>query len=140
IDLLEREGANPEKFYLSHADARLSNLDYLLRLSPSDANERKTEYLEKLTTTAFHLTLDHITKLLERGITVSFDGFGMDCFYSYNPGAQNRPDLQREKAIIELLKLGFQKQIVLAHDICMKLQLRTYGGYGYSHIMENVVP
>ena len=28
----------------------------------------------------------------------------------------------------------------MSHDICMKISLEKYGGYGYSHILNNVVP
>jgi phosphotriesterase-related protein len=28
----------------------------------------------------------------------------------------------------------------LAQDICTKTRLRSYGGHGYGHIFENVVP
>ena len=29
---------------------------------------------------------------------------------------------------------------MLAHDICMKFMLTRYGGWGYAHIMDNIVP
>ncbi|HEX9841967.1 MAG TPA: aryldialkylphosphatase, partial [bacterium] len=31
-------------------------------------------------------------------------------------------------------------QLLVAHDVCHKHRLRKYGGDGYSHLLENVVP
>lgn len=29
---------------------------------------------------------------------------------------------------------------ILSHDICYKIQLQKYGGYGYAHLLRNIVP
>ena len=31
-------------------------------------------------------------------------------------------------------------QVLMAHDICNKHRLTKYGGHGYAHILENVMP
>ena len=35
---------------------------------------------------------------------------------------------------------GYLNQIFVAQDVCTKQQLRKYGGWGYTHILENTVP
>jgi phosphotriesterase-related protein len=41
---------------------------------------------------------------------------------------------------VELLSQGYEKQIMLSHDVCYKFFLKKYGGFGYSHIMEHILP
>ena len=112
LDLLERQGFNPARFYLSHAGWVCQDLDYLI-------------------------------KLLDRGVTLSFDSFGSNADSQLNTLSvrYRKPcDAERIIAIVELCKMGYDKQIVVSQDICMKIHLKKYGGYGYSHILENVVP
>ena len=49
-------------------------------------------------------------------------------------------DAQRIDFIRELIADGYAEKIVIAHDICTKHRLVKYGGHGYAHIMENIVP
>jgi len=41
---------------------------------------------------------------------------------------------------MDLMEAGFIKQIVISQDIWNKTQRRKYGGWGYAHIMDNVLP
>ena len=49
-------------------------------------------------------------------------------------------DAQRIGFIERLIDKGHAAQVVIAHDVCFKNRLVRYGGHGYSHIMENIVP
>ena len=111
LDLMETEGADRTKFYLSHSDYTCFDLDYHRRL-------------------------------LESGITLSYDTFGMDVYYDYFQyvGARSPTDCERVKGIVELCKQGYDKQLMLSQDVCCKQFLKRYGGYGYSHILEHIVP
>jgi len=42
--------------------------------------------------------------------------------------------------ILALLARGHESQILMSHDIAYKSSLTKYGGYGYHHLMVNVVP
>ena len=33
-----------------------------------------------------------------------------------------------------------KKQILLSCDVCLKTLLRSYGGWGYDHLLRNIVP
>ena len=35
---------------------------------------------------------------------------------------------------------GYEKQILLSHDVATKHRLHAYGGLGYDHLITNVVP
>ena len=50
-----------------------------------------------------------------------------------------RNDYGRFSAIRILSNMGFINQIVVGHDVCFKVQLKEFGGFGYSHLLENVV-
>lgn len=49
-------------------------------------------------------------------------------------------DVGRIKEIKQLIKMGYIKQLLLSHDICFKIQLVSYGGGGYAHLLREVVP
>ena len=39
-----------------------------------------------------------------------------------------------------VIRDGFLEQILISHDRCFKVMLRSYGGGGYSYILKNTVP
>jgi phosphotriesterase-related protein len=47
---------------------------------------------------------------------------------------------QRINDIIQLIADGYLGQILISGDICFKHQLVNYGGYGYAHILRDIVP
>ena len=49
-------------------------------------------------------------------------------------------DLERVKAIRKLIDLGFLDNILISQDVCRKHQLKEYGGWGYAHILGNILP
>lgn len=44
------------------------------------------------------------------------------------------------KAVLALLDDGYEDRLLFSHDVCMKIQRREYGGFGYSHLPENILP
>ena len=49
-------------------------------------------------------------------------------------------DLGRVKEIIDLIERGYIDQVLLSHDIGMKVMLTRFGGWGYAHLLREVVP
>jgi phosphotriesterase-related protein len=49
-------------------------------------------------------------------------------------------DAGRINAIMNLINNGFLNQILISQDVCKKHQTRRYGGLGYDHILQNIVP
>ena len=49
-------------------------------------------------------------------------------------------DAIRITELMELIEDGFLNRILISHDNCFKVMLRSYGGNGYAHILELIVP
>jgi len=49
-------------------------------------------------------------------------------------------DEWRIETVMELIDEGYEDQLVFSQDVCYKVLLQKYGGYGYSHILEHIVP
>ena len=110
VDVLEEEGANLEKFWMSHMSATFPELD-----------------------------VDYCRSLIDRGISISFDNFGYEKYSQFTQGTCIT-DKERVKALVELCQAGYDRSIMLAHDNGQKDRLKRYGGDGYSHVLQNIVP
>jgi phosphotriesterase-related protein len=49
-------------------------------------------------------------------------------------------DTQRIYEIMQLIEEGYLNKILISHDICMKTRRACYGGWGYAHISNYIVP
>ena len=49
-------------------------------------------------------------------------------------------DVQRMERLEQLIEWGYENKIVVAQDICFKHWSSSYGGQGYAHILESIVP
>lgn len=87
-----------------------------------------------------YTSLDEILKLAERGCYLEYDQFGLESSY-FSYGVTEFPsDGTRLNFIKQIVDAGFGSRIVVGQDIFAKSQLRRYGGYGYAHLTENVIP
>lgn len=72
---------------------------------------------------------------------IQFDLFGYECSpYQLNPSIDIISDGQRVKRIAKLKSEGKLHRVLMSHDIHTKHRLINFGGHGYSHIVNNVVP
>ena len=95
-----------------------------------------------------HVTMGHSNSLaldlplarrvLARGVTLEFDWLGA----LGSPGGFLGPSDDRKVArgLIQLVREGYAGQIVLSHDVCTKLQLKKYGGLGFTYIDDYFLP
>lgn len=75
------------------------------------------------------------------GSYLEYDLFGVEMLdYPYNLDVDMPSDSQRVTTLAFLAKEGYGDKIVIAHDIHTKNRLTKYGGHGYSHILNNIVP
>ncbi len=90
------------------------------------------------------IDLDYIQALLKRGVFVEFDNFGKEFTIENDTrgfaGGVFARDIDRIKAVKEILGWGYEKQLLITNDICLKSMLHHYGGWGYDHILRNIVP
>jgi len=80
--------------------------------------------------------------LVDSGCYIGYESFGNIGYPHIYLGRllQLRSDLEYIDEIQQLIRDGYLDHILIAHDICFKDFLTTYGGNGYGHILENTVP
>ena len=111
-DILLAAGVSPEKICISHIDV-----------------ENREEY---------------IYALLKKGVFVEFDNFGKE--YYIRREVRNSgygtfvTDVQRVQFLKFLIDRGYGDRILLSCDLCLKQLLHAYGGWGYDHVLKNIVP
>ena len=84
-----------------------------------------------------------LESLAETGCYLEFDGFGVEDTSGGRVAHQPivvPSDAQRMDLLEHLVNQGHGDRIVLAQDVCFKFQYLGYGGKGYSHILDNIVP
>jgi phosphotriesterase-related protein len=82
-----------------------------------------------------------VIDLAQTGVWLEYDLFGMEnSYYPYNPSFDMPNDGGRMAHVLALIAAGHHDQILLSHDIAYKTSLVKYGGYGYHHLLVNVVP
>ena len=110
--LLLKEGVAPEKIVICHTDV-----------------ECKLPYMKAV---------------LSRGVFLEFDNFGKEFYISKADrgfaGGSFSTDLERIRLIRKLVEQGFGDRILITNDVCLKSMLHACGGWGYDHILTNIVP
>jgi phosphotriesterase-related protein len=81
-------------------------------------------------------------RLLDMGCFIAFDTFGFEGFIQ--PPHESRvvelSDVVRIKDIMSLINEGYIGQILISQDVATKERLAAYGGFGYAHILRDIVP
>lgn len=105
------------------------------------------DHLERVATDTARLVLCHVDydlrdvtlhrAALAMGLTLELDLFGMPLWQRGNwvhaPG-----DTLRVERLLELAAAGHASRLLVSQDVCMKVQLRAWGGFGYGHLLANV--
>jgi phosphotriesterase-related protein len=85
--------------------------------------------------------LDYSMAVAERGAFVQYDAWGREYYREeWGYGLVMGQDIWRADFVRELVNAGYGDKLLFAQDVCFKTDLRTYGGYGYAHILRSVVP
>ena len=74
---------------------------------------------------------DYHISLLEKGVNLGFDTCGKKAYQS---------DEVRAKNIMKLIEAGYADHIVLSNDVSRRTYFTTYGKFGYTAVMSEVVP
>lgn len=84
------------------------------------------------------LNMDFAHRLLARGVFVEFDFLGAPG----SPWGTLWPftDIKVGEGMAALVDAGYADRIVLGHDVCTKLQLKRYGGHGYTYLFDHFIP
>lgn len=109
-DFVTARGADPSRVVISHIDRTIFDDERLMRLADS-------------------------------GVVLELDLFGQEqSYYGLDLKVDLPNDAERLRWIRRLIDRGHLDQIVISHDICYRTRLTRFGGHGYGHIFENVVP
>lgn len=84
--------------------------------------------------------LESMLELAATGCYVELDLFGQESSYYPLAPIDMPNDATRVDYLIGMIAAGHLDQLVIAQDICKKVNLSRYGGEGYDHILENVLP
>ncbi|HYC01437.1 MAG TPA: hypothetical protein VEC57_20060 [Candidatus Limnocylindrales bacterium] len=81
-------------------------------------------------------------RLLQRGVGfVSYDHFGHEeLCEAIGPGRGFTPDRIEVATVMELIGKGYANRILLGAEVGWKTCYKAYGGWGYSHVYENILP
>ena len=72
---------------------------------------------------------------------LEYDLFGLEpSYYPYNPAFDMPNDGERMRQILFVIERGHLGQLLLSHDIAYKHCLTKWGGFGYHHLLVNVIP
>lgn len=87
---------------------------------------------------------EYIERLLQMGVFIEFDNFGKQYFVRRSARRLGYgsfiSDSRRVELVSQLVKAGYVGQILLSCDVCLKTLLRAYGGWGFDHVLTNIVP
>jgi phosphotriesterase-related protein len=112
LNILESEGANLSQVVICHSDVDM-NPNYMITT-------------------------------MKRGAFIEFDNFGKEFWIPVEKrnfaGGNFATDRDRVQVIRRLVDLGYQNRLLITNDICLKAMLHAYGGWGYDHILSNIVP
>ena len=121
------------------AEKRLEAL-HILKKHGADLTKVAVDHLD----VKMDIDLEDCKKIMDQGAYVEFDNFGKEYYIDMrNRSLLAGPfatDFQRVNGIKELVDSGFLSKILITNDLCFKTMLHRYGGWGYDHILTNIVP
>lgn len=85
------------------------------------------------------IDINYCEEIIKRGAYLEFDNFGKEYCVDGVEKLFAR-DIERIDVIIELISSGYISKILISCDVCLKNLLHKYGGWGYDHILNNIVP
>ena len=84
--------------------------------------------------------VDTLLRIAESGCYLEWDLFGNEGSYYPQANLDMPSDAHRLGFVRRMIDAGYGDSVVLGHDILTKHRLVTYGGHGYGHMLQNIVP
>ncbi len=79
------------------------------------------------------------TQLAGRGCYIEFDLFGQGCWPLMDNLINTHPEVQIS-SVKGFIDHGLLEKILISQNVCHILHMTANGGYGYAHILKDVVP
>ena len=115
-----------------------------------DAPFQVLDILEEVGADLSRVIMDHLDRtisrestllrLARRGCYLEYDFFGWEVSYFPLSETDMPNDGQRLSFIKLLVDEGYADRVVIAHDMFGKHRQVRFGGHGFAHILENIVP
>jgi len=83
--------------------------------------------------------LSYLRAIIARGAYAELDHFGKDFYFTESGFLMDR-DMDRVRAVKQLVEDGSAEHVLISQDVCLRTDLVAYGGFGYGHILEHIVP
>ncbi|GBP08753.1 Phosphotriesterase-related protein [Eumeta japonica] len=84
---------------------------------------------------------EQLLEFAKLGAYCQLDLFGVEVsYYQLNIDTDMPSDAQRLQKVKLLIDEGHENRVLMSHDIHTKHRLTTYGGHGYAHILNNILP
>lgn len=110
VDLYVSEGGDPQRLVLCHQDGSGDDPEYQ-------------------------------RAMLGRGLWLEYDTFGFESVFAFGERYLQLPtDSQRIDELARLIDWGYTDQLLISQDICYQMMRRSWGGWGYSHILDVLAP
>ncbi len=79
--------------------------------------------------------------ILRRGIWIEYDTFGSEGVFAFGESYIQLPtDSRRIAELAELVRAGFEPQLLISQDVCYQTGKRSWGGSGLAHILDTLKP
>ena len=78
--------------------------------------------------------VDDLVSLAQRGCYLAFDMLGLEIRVAF------QQKLQLSETLNALIDAGYINQILMSQDVCFSVCYVKNGGYGYAHILKNILP
>jgi phosphotriesterase-related protein len=85
------------------------------------------------------IDVEYAASVIDRGAYAEFDTFGIESYLDATLSEYPR-DTERVAALAELVRRGYVERLLVSHDVCTKMQLVAYGGWGYGHLSRHIEP
>ncbi|HLY58438.1 MAG TPA: hypothetical protein VKS60_22945 [Stellaceae bacterium] len=78
---------------------------------------------------------------LRRGVWFEYDTFGAEGVFAFGDDYIQLPtDTQRIKELKRLIDAGYIGQLLVSQDVCYMTGRRSWGGWGFAHILDTLKP
>ena len=115
LDFLSAEGVPPHAISMSHMERTF--------FSDPESN------------------IARMSDLCQRGCYINHSLFGKECsHYEYSLDVDFPSDAQKIERVKALVSAGCADRLLISHDIVCKHEWSCYGGTGYGHLLEHVLP
>jgi phosphotriesterase-related protein len=116
----------------------VDHLDHYLRVLEEEGADLGRLYVSHM---GFY-PLETALRLLGRGVGyLSYDHFGHEEYYEImGPGRAFPRDKEEIDTVMGLIEAGHASRVLIGCEIGWKTCYKAYGGWGYAHVWEHVLP